>query len=142
MNFTKTLTVAALAIAYGGLAHAAVTAEEAKKLGTTLTSVGAEKAGNDEKKIPEYTGGLTTPHPPYTMSGYGSTPNPYPVEKPLLSIDAKNRAQHEANLTDGAKALMKAYPSFRIDVYKTQRTAAFPRYVVDNTIANATRAKT
>src|SRR5262245_25020018 len=141
MNFTKTLTVAALAIAYGGLAHAAVTAEEAKKLGTTLTSVGAEKAGNAAKTIPEYTGGLTTP-PAGFKPGDGIRPDPFAGEKPLLSIDAKNMAQHEANLTDGAKALMKAYPSFRIDVYKTQRTAAFPKYVVDNTIANATRAKT
>ena len=35
-------------------------------------------------------------------------------------------AQHEANLTEGAKALMKAYPSFRIDVYKTHRTVGLP----------------
>ncbi len=44
-----------------GLAHAAVTAEEAKKLGTTLTPIGAEKAGNKAGTIPAYTGGLTTP---------------------------------------------------------------------------------
>ncbi len=51
-------------------------------------------------------------------------------------------AQHEAGLTEGAKALMKAYPTFRMDVYKTHRTVAFPKFVLDNTVASATRAKT
>ena len=46
MHFTQSLTAAALALALSGLAHAGVTAEEAKKLGTTLTPIGAEKPGN------------------------------------------------------------------------------------------------
>jgi hypothetical protein len=141
MHFTKTLVAAALAAACGGLAHAGVTADEAKKLGTTLTPVGAEKAANKAGTIPEYTGGLTTP-PAGFKPGDGLRPDPFAGEKPLSSIDAKNMAQHEANLTEGAKALMKAYPTFRIDVYKTHRTVAFPKFVVDNTLANATRAKT
>src|SRR5262245_45893055 len=115
MTLTRRLTVAALAIAYGGLAYAGVTADEAKKLGTTLTAVGAEKAGNAAKTIPEYTGGLTTP-PAGFKPGDGIRPDPFASEKPLFVIDAKNMAQYEANLTEGAKALMKAYPSFRADV--------------------------
>ena len=47
--------------ALAGVLVYAVTAEEARQLGTTLTPVGAEKAGNREGTIPEYTGGLTTP---------------------------------------------------------------------------------
>ena len=39
-------------------ALAAVSADEAKQLGTTLTAVGAEKAGNKDGTIPEYTGGI------------------------------------------------------------------------------------
>src|SRR5262245_39892526 len=134
MTLTRRLTVAALAIAYGGLAYAAVTAEEAKKPGTTLTAVGAEKAGNAAKTIPEYTGGLTTA-PAGFKPGDGIRPDPFAAEKPLFSIDAKNMAQYEANLTEGAKALMKAYPSFRMDVYPTHRTAAFPKFVLENTAA-------
>jgi Protein of unknown function (DUF1329) len=141
MELTRRLTVAALAIAYCGLAYPGITAEEAKKLGTTLTPIGAEKAANKAGTIPEYTGGLTTAPAEY-KPGDGIRPDPFAAEKPLSSIDAKNMAQHEANLTEGAKALMKAYPSYRIDVYKTHRTAAFPKFVVDNTFANATRAKT
>src|SRR5205823_583550 len=56
--------LSALVVAVGAafaapFAVAGVTAEEAKALGTTLTAVGAEKAGNKEGTIPAYTGGLT-----------------------------------------------------------------------------------
>ncbi|MBI5443343.1 MAG: hypothetical protein HY900_19275, partial [Deltaproteobacteria bacterium] len=50
---------AILASTCGGASLAAVSAEEAKRLGGTLTLFGAEKAGNKEGSIPEYTGGLT-----------------------------------------------------------------------------------
>ncbi|RJF95718.1 DUF1329 domain-containing protein [Noviherbaspirillum saxi] len=122
-----------------GIAHAAVTAEEAKKLGTTLTLVGAEKAGNKEGTIPEYTGGLTTP-PAGFVKGSNVRPDPFANEKPLFSIDAKNIAQYADNLTEGTKALMKAHADYRIDVYKTHRTAAYPKFVLDNTVKNATKA--
>jgi hypothetical protein len=141
MKLTKTLAAVALALACGGMAAAAVSPEEAKKLGATLTPVGAEKAGNSAGTIPEYSGGLTTPPAAY-KSGSGIRPDPFAGEKPLFSVDAKSVAQHEAQLTAGTKALMKAHPTYRIDVYKTHRTAAFPKFVLDNTAANATRAKT
>ncbi|KAB0763476.1 DUF1329 domain-containing protein, partial [Pseudomonas aeruginosa] len=37
---------------------AAVSADEAAKLGTSLTPLGAEKAGNADGSIPAWTGGL------------------------------------------------------------------------------------
>jgi hypothetical protein len=123
------------------IARAAVSAEEANQLGTTLTLVGAEKAGNKEGTIPEYTGGLTTP-PAAFVKGSNVRPDPFADEKPLLSIDAKNLDQYADKLTEGTKALMKAHPSYRIDVYPTHRTAAFPKFVLENTVKNATRAKT
>jgi hypothetical protein len=141
MKLTTTLAAAALALAWGGIAGAAVSPDDAKKLGATLTAIGAENAGNAAGTIPEYAGGLTTP-PAAFKPGAGIRPDPFAGEKPLFSVDAKSMSQHEAQLTEGAKALMKAYPGYRIDVYKTHRTAAFPKFVLDNTIANATRAKT
>lgn len=135
-------TLAAVLAAAGAIAsHAAVTADEAKALGTTLTPVGAEKAGNKDGSIPAYTGGITTP-PAGFKPGDGLRPNPFAGEKPKFAIDAKNMAQYEANLTEGAKALMQKYPTFRIDVYPTHRSVAFPKFVTDNTGKNATRAKT
>jgi hypothetical protein len=137
----RKLLVTLLAAAFAAQAHAAITAEEAKALGTTLTLVGAEKAGNKEGTIPEYAGGLTTA-PAGFKSGGGVRPNPFGGEKPRLIIDAKNMAQYADKLTDGTKALLQKYPTYRVDVYPTHRTAAFPKFVTDNTVKNATKVKT
>ena len=133
--------LALLIAATGALAsHAAVTADEAKALGTTLTAIGAEKAANKEGTIPAYTGGLTTPPAGY-KTGDGIRPNPFAADKPKFSVDAKNMAQYGGNLTEGTKALMQKYPTFRIDVYPTQRSVALPKYVTDNTVRNAIKTK-
>lgn len=121
--------------------HAAVTADEAKALGTTLTAIGAEKAANKDGTIPAYSGGLTAA-PAGFKPGDGIRPNPFAGEKPRLQIDAKNMAQHAAQLTEGTKALLQKYPTFRVDVYPTQRSVAFPKWVADNTAKNAVKAKT
>jgi hypothetical protein len=51
-------------------------------------------------------------------------------------------AQYNDKLSEGVKAMLKKYPTFRLDVYKTHRTAAYPKYVTDNTVRLATTAKT
>ncbi len=132
-----------IAAAYTSVSHAAVSADEAKQLGTTLTPFGAEKAGNKEGTIPEYNGGLTTP-PAGFVPGPGPKPrpDPFPNDKPLYSIDAKNMDKYADKLTEGAKAMMTKHPGFRIDVYPTRRTVAYPQFVLDNTVKNATRCKT
>ncbi len=122
-------------------AQAAITADEAKALGTTLTATGAEKAGNKDGSIPAYTGGLTTA-PAGFKPGDGIRPNPFAADKPRLVIDAKNMAAHAEQLTEGTKALLQKYPSYRVDVYPTQRSVAFPKWLADNTAKNALRAKT
>lgn len=137
------LRAAALAATLALTVYSAVeaaTGEEAAKLKTELTPLGAEKAGNKDGSIPAWTGGYTTAIP-------GDKPNgrrgdPFKDEKPLFSITAQNMAQHADRLTDGTKAMLKKFPdSFRVDVYKTHRTAAAPQWVFDNTFKNATRAK-
>ena len=50
--FRTTLLAASFAAIFGSGAFAAVSADEAKQLGTTLTAVGAEKAGNKDGTIP------------------------------------------------------------------------------------------
>src|SRR5215471_670848 len=140
--FRKTLIVAALAAAFAPAAWAAISADEAKQLGTTLTAVGAEKAGNKDGTIPEYTGGLTTP-PASFQKGSGIRPDPFASEKPRLTIDSKNAAQYANNLTEGTKELLKRYPNtMRLDVYPTHRTVVFPKKITDNTAKNAVGAKT
>lgn len=121
-------------------AQAAVTPEEAARLKTELTPLGAEKAGNKDGTIPAWTGGYTTP-----LAGFkngGRRGDPFAAEKPLYSITADTMAQHAAKLSEGTQALLKKYPkTFRVDVYKTHRTAAAPQWVYDNTFKNATNAR-
>jgi len=135
------LLASALAALAAGAAQAAVTAEEAKQLGSSLTPVGAEMAGNKDGSIPKYSGGITTPPAPY-KKGDGLLPDPYADDKPLYSVDAKNLAQYAGKLTEGTQALLKRYPTFRVDVYPTHRSVAFPKYVLDDTVGCATTAKT
>ena len=140
MKFVHTLMAASLVLALAGPTHAAVSAAEAARLGKELTLVGAEKAGNADGSIPAYEGGLTTP-PASFKAGDNMRPNPYAGEKPLLVIDGKNVDQYKDQLTAVTVELAKRYPSFRIEVYPTHRTAALPQGVLDNAVKNATAAK-
>ena len=140
MTFAKPPLLAAALLTAALTAQAAVSADEAAKLKTTLTPLGAEKAGNKDGTIPSWDGGLSKATPGYKSGD--ARPDLYPNEKPTLSISAKNMAQHADKLSDGVQALMKKYPDFRIDVYPTHRTAAAPQSVYENTFRNATRAKT
>lgn len=135
-----TLMAAGLTTLLAQASFAAVTAEEAKQLGTTLTEFGAEKAGNKDGSIPAYTGGLAK-LPNYNRETMPHYIDPYKDEKPLYSISAKNMAQYEAMLTPGNKALLTTFPDFRIDVYQAHRSVRYQPWVVQNTLKNATTAK-
>jgi len=139
--FRKTLIAAALAALAGGAAQAAVTADEAKQLGTTLTPIGAEKAGNKEGTIPEWTGGLTTP-PAGFVKGSGKRPDPFASDKPRMTITGKNMAENASKLTVGTQEILKRNPDYRIDVYPTHRPATQPKRLLDNAAKNAVGAKT
>ena len=132
------MAVLLLAIA-NTFANAAVTPEEAARLKSELTPLGAEKAGNKDGTIPAWEGGYTTVWPGY-RSGQ-PRPDPFEAERPRLTITAQNMQQYADQLSDGVKALLQRFPSYRLDVYPTHRTAAAPRWLYDNTFKNATRAK-
>src|SRR6478672_9171219 len=135
------LTLAAFAAAALPLAaSAALSADEAKALGTTLTAVGAEKAGNKDGTIPAFTGGIKAPAD--FKAGSGFRPDPFASEKPRLVITGKDMAAQADKLTEGTKELLKRFPTMRVDVYPTHRTVAVPQRVLDNTLKNATGAKT
>src|SRR5579862_1071413 len=122
-TFHKRL-VCLIALPLAASVHAGVSADEAKALGTKLSPIGAEVAGNADGTIPAFTGGLTTP-PADFKAGSGIRPDPFAGEKPRVVIDAKNMSKYEGQLTEGAKALLTKYPTFHLDVYPTHRTVAF-----------------
>lgn len=128
------------AVGMAGSCFAAVTGDEAKQLGTTLTPMGAEVAGNADGSIPPYTGGLSKP-PAGVKFDAMKIGDPFAAEKPLFSIDAKNMAQYGDKVSPGMQAMLKKYPTFRMDVYKTHRTAAFPDSVYKANRENAMTAK-
>ena len=107
-----------------GLAAAA--GARAQGLGGALTPVGAERAGNAAGTIPAWTGGGG-------IAGIDA-------ETPLFTIDAANAAQYEAVLPEGALALFRAFPDYRMRVFPTHRSAAAPSPVYDAIRANAARA--
>ena len=120
-------------------AEATATTQEAALLGTTLTPVGAERAGNKDHSIPPWTGGLTTVEPGYREGAPRA--EPFADEKPLFSITAANLQIYSDRLPEGAQALLRKFPDYRIDVYPTHRTAAAPGWVYANILQNATRAR-
>ncbi|WP_069865308.1 MULTISPECIES: DUF1329 domain-containing protein [Pseudomonas] len=129
---------ASLLFAHGALA--AVSAEEAGKLRTTLTPLGGERAGNADGSIPAWTGGYTQADPAYKDGGKRG--DPFANEKPLFTITAQNMAQYADNLSAGTQAMLRKYPdSYRLEVYPSHRSAAAPQSVYDATFANATSGK-
>ncbi|WP_049339428.1 DUF1329 domain-containing protein, partial [Stutzerimonas stutzeri] len=103
---------------------AAVSPEEAAKLGTSLTPLGAEKAGNSDGSIPEWTGGLKTDAAPLKN---GHLTNPFKDEQPKFVITAQNAEQYKDKLTAGQLAMFKRYPeTYKIRVFPTHRTVAVP----------------
>lgn len=120
-------------------AQAAVSPEEAQKLKTTLTPMGAERAGNADGSIPAWDGGFTEAPADYKQGD--PRPDFFAGEKPLYSISASNMDQYADHLAEGVKGLMNKHSDFRIDVYPTHRTAAAPQWFYDNTFKNATNAE-
>ena len=109
----------------------APTAEEVRQLGgPVLTEFGAERAGNKEGTIPEYTGKGVKAPPTWDPKNPGQRPDPY-GEKPLFTITAQNAAQY-ADKLDGMVELFKRYPNYRMDIYPSHRDWVFPKYVLDN----------
>lgn len=134
----KTLFAATLAVVSTS-ALATATPEEAAQLGKSLTPLGAEKAGNKEGTIPEWTGGIDPP--PEFKPGDRKRPDPYAGDKPRFSITGQNADEHKDRLTAVTYALLKRYPTMRVDVYPTHRPVTSPQAVLDNTVRNATRAR-
>ncbi|RDE24997.1 DUF1329 domain-containing protein [Motiliproteus coralliicola] len=127
-----TAVVATLAMASGS-AMAAVSAEEAARLGADLTPIGAEKAGNADGSIPAWNGGMT--------ESVTQGENPFADEQPLYVITNANKDQYKDLLTPGQIALFERYPeTYRMPVYQSRRTAAYPEVIYEKAKENATKA--
>ena len=138
MHIRKYILAGCLAIATSP-AFAAVSQAEADKLGQSLTPVGAEKAGNKAGTIPAWTGGITKIPAGFTTGSHYI--DPYAGDKPLFTIDGKNLSQYKDNLTPGQVALLQRYPTWKMRVFPSHRSALYPQGIYDETKGNATKVK-
>ncbi|MCU0758714.1 MAG: DUF1329 domain-containing protein [Steroidobacteraceae bacterium] len=124
-------------------ASSAIPAADAAKLGGELTPLGAEKGANAAGTIPAWEGGLDSA----AKAGVAELrqaahhPDPYAGDKPLYTVTRANMAQYANVLTEGHKKLLQAYPTFKMNVYPTRRSAAVPQRIYDATRRIATTAQ-
>ncbi|KEZ65304.1 hypothetical protein C5I_0136320, partial [Pseudomonas syringae pv. syringae FF5] len=110
-------------------------------LGSRLTPLGGEMAGNATGTIPPWTGGITRPPSGYKGSGTRHV-DPYAADKPLFTITHANMQHYRTRLTPGQVAMFETYPdSYRMPVYPTRRSGSAPQWVYDNTRRNAQKAR-
>jgi hypothetical protein len=132
----STLVVVLASMAY---AYAEMSPSELDRLGKDLTPSGAERAGNKDGTIPAWTGGMTKP--PSGWKAEQGYVDPFKDEKPILVIDQKNFEQYKDKLSAGIVAMLKKFPTYKVNVYPTHRTFANPQAVYDATKAQAGKAK-
>ncbi len=140
-NANKILGVglASLVLGFTVSTHAAVSKQEAKKLGTELTPLGAERKGNADGSIPAWSGKLSGVPAGLSYMGSGDVyPDPYGKEKPIYSVTKQNLPNYQDLLTPGLQALMNKYPeTFNVPVYPSHRDARWSKLVERRTSWNA-----
>ncbi len=125
------ICTALLVTGTAGLSLAAISAEEAARLGQDLTPLGAERAGNAAGTIPAWEGGITS-----LPAGYSKGQqhiDPFAADEIQFTITAENLDQYRDKLTVGHQALLENYDSFRMNVYPTRRSASVPQRIYDAT---------
>lgn len=123
------------------LAEIPSAAPDLRRIGGRLTPIGAETDANADGTIPEWDGGLVQSRWPSAFKPGRPLADPYPQDKPLFTITAANAAQYAAKLSTGHRLLLGKYPSFKMQVYPTRRSAVYPQAIYDATQANIGKAK-
>ena len=128
----------AVALAFTLPVTAEITEQEARKLGTELTPLGGEMAGNADGTIPAWDGGITSP--PAGFSPGDHHPDPYADDEVLFTITKDNMSQYADKLTPGHQAMLETYDTYKMKVYPTHRSASNPQRIYDATRRIATTA--
>ena len=126
-------------LACAGMAGAAW-AGSAQDLGTTLTPLGGEKAGNAARTIPAWSAeNVQTP-------GWASA-----SAQGLLQVQGRQGARdasthanvdkYAEHLTPGQIALLKQNKGYKMEVYPSHRYCGAPDFVAENTKKNVGTAK-
>ena len=139
----KNISLLSLAVSLAftsGAAVAKIDAAQAKKLSKELTAFGAERGANADGSIPAWSGGITSAPAGFTPGDHH--PDPFPTDKVLYTVTAKNLGQYKELLTPGQIKLFETYPdSYKMAVYQTRRSASYPEHVYQASIKNASQAE-
>lgn len=141
----KLITITAQAVfltslLFSGALSAEISADQISRLGADLTPLGGEKSGNSDGTIPAWDGGLTQPPSGYSPGQHYI--DPFSGDAIEFTITSGNMGQYGGKLSEGHKALLKAYPdTYKMNVYKSHRTAAAPQRIYDATKQAAATAK-
>ena len=136
MNLKKSIALRNIAAILIGCvlavpAIAEIPADQVARLGRDLTPLGGEAAGNAAGTIPRWNGGITRPPSGYSVGEHHR--DPFSGDRPLFVIDRSNASQHRDKLTAGHWRMLATYPSFRMPIYPTRRSASNPRRIYDAT---------
>ncbi|GAB2879305.1 DUF1329 domain-containing protein [Pseudoduganella ginsengisoli] len=140
-SLPKAAACAALAasMAIPGAVHAAMAPADVERLGKDLTPVGAEKAASKDGSIPSWEGGITRAPAGFDpKAGYA---DPLGDDKVQYTITSANMAQYKDKLAPGQMEMLKRYPTYKINVYKSHRTAALPASMYEHIKAEAGKAE-
>jgi hypothetical protein len=138
---TLTALAACAIAAWAGVAGAEPPVATPELLGGDLfTPLGAERGANEAGTIPAWQGGITEPPPDYNPAYHEA--DPFPDDPVLYTVAADNLADYTELLTEGQRALLEAYPdTWRMNVYRTRRTASYPDWVYAAVMENAGSAE-
>jgi hypothetical protein len=136
MQFRHAVATAVALLLLAPVAGAKVSPEEAARLGTELTPVGAEKGANADGSIPAW----VPMKQRGKLSGEYTTDPKMDAEKPLFTITKANMGQYDAFLTEGHKKLLNSYATYKMVVYPSHRVVTWPDEVLKATRDNATAA--
>jgi len=121
-------------------ATAKISEQDAAKLEKELTPFGAVRAANADGSIPAWTGGIKSAPAGYKVGDHHV--DPFADDKAMYSITAKNLAEYKSLLTPGQVKLFETYPeTYKMNVYKSRRSASYPEHVYQATLENATRTE-
>jgi len=141
MKYLQGVLASAFTLALGiASAQANVPSEQANRLGNDLTPLGAEKAG-DGGDVPAWTGGLQTIPSNVKYQDGDHLENPFPDDKALYTVTGQNMGQYQQFLTPGQAKMLELYKDYKLEVYKTRRTCAYPDNVYAATKNNASVAE-
>ena len=124
-----------------GVSWAKVPADQVARLGKDLTPMGSERAGSPDGMVPAWEGGLSAPPAGVRFDAKkDNLPNPFASDPLKFTVTGANAGQYDALLTEGHKALLKKFSSYKMKVYQSRRTCALPEYAYEAIKYNAANA--